>query len=42
MTGCCDNVQDLLTSVNDLDKRIRMVYAGRPDTFVEAVRMLRL
>ena len=40
MVGCCDNVQDLLTSVNDLDKRIRMAYVGRPDAFVEVVRML--
>ena len=39
MAGCCDNVQDLLTSVNDLDKCIRMAYVGRPDVFVEVVRM---
>ncbi|RVX20958.1 hypothetical protein CK203_002457 [Vitis vinifera] len=31
MAGCCDNVQDLLTSVNDPDKRIRIAYVGRPD-----------
>ena len=30
MTGCCDNVQDLLTSVNDPDKHIRIVYVGHP------------
>ena len=39
MAGCCDNVQDLLTSVNDLGKRIWMAYVGRPDAFVEVVRM---
>ena len=38
--ACCDNVQDLLTSVNDLDKRILMAYVGRPDAFVEVVQML--
>ena len=31
MAGCCDNVQDLLTSVNDPDKHIQIVYVGRPD-----------
>ena len=31
MVGCCDDVQDLLTSVNDPDKHIRIVYVGRPD-----------
>ena len=31
MAGCCDDVQDLLTSVNDPDKHIRIVYVGRPD-----------
>ena len=31
MAGCCDNVQDLLTSVNDPDKRIRIAYVDRPD-----------
>ncbi|RVW57338.1 hypothetical protein CK203_079277 [Vitis vinifera] len=40
IVGYCDNVQDLLTSVNDLDKRIRMTYVGHPDAFVEVVRML--
>ncbi|RVW41146.1 hypothetical protein CK203_069842 [Vitis vinifera] len=40
MASCCDNVQDLLTSVNDHDKCIRMTYVGRPDAFVEVVRML--
>ena len=39
MADCCDNVKDLLTSVNDLGKRIRMTYVGRPDAFVEVVRM---
>ncbi|RVW26956.1 hypothetical protein CK203_098776 [Vitis vinifera] len=39
MAGCCDNVQDLLTSVNDLGKRIRMAYVSRPDAFVEVVRI---
>ena len=28
MAGCCDNVQDLLTSVNDPDKHIRIVDVG--------------
>ena len=31
MAGCCDDVQDLLTSVNDLNKHIRIVYVGCPD-----------
>ena len=31
MTGCYDEVQDLLTSVNDPDKHIRIVYVSRPD-----------
>ena len=31
MAGCCDNVQDLFTSVNDPDKRIRIAYVGCPD-----------
>ena len=31
MAGYCDNVQDLLTSVNDPNKRIRITYVGRPD-----------
>ena len=31
MAGCCDDVQDLLTSVNDPDKRIRIAYVGHPD-----------
>ena len=39
MAGCCDNLQDLFTSVNDRGKRIRMAYVGRPDAFVEVVRM---
>ena len=28
MAGCCDDVQDLLSSVNDSDKHIRIVYVG--------------
>ena len=31
MTNCYDDVQDLLTSVNDPDKHIRIVYVGRLD-----------
>ena len=31
MAGCYDDVQDLLTSVNDPDKHIRIVYVGCPD-----------
>ena len=31
MIGCCDNVWDLLTSVNDPDHYIRMDYFGHPD-----------
>ena len=31
MTGCCDNVWDLLTSVNDPGNYIRMDYVGHPD-----------
>ena len=31
IAGCCDDVQDLLTSVNDPDKHIRIVYVGHPD-----------
>ena len=31
MAGCCNDVQDLLTSVNDPDKHIRIVYVGRSD-----------
>ena len=31
MAGCYNDVQDLLTSVNDPDKHIRIVYVGRPD-----------
>ena len=31
MAGCYDDVQDLLTSVNDPDKHIRRGYVGRPD-----------
>ena len=31
MAGCCDGLQDLLTSVNDPDKHIRIVYVGRLD-----------
>ena len=31
MAGCCNDVQDLLTSVNDPDKHIWIGYVGRPD-----------
>ena len=31
MAGCYDDVQDLLTLVNDPDKHIRIVYVGRLD-----------
>ena len=31
MASCCDNVQDLLSSVNDPDKHTRIVYVGRSD-----------
>ena len=31
MAGCYDDVQDLLTSVNDPDEHTRIVYVGRPD-----------
>ena len=31
MAGCYDDMQDLLTSVNDPNKHIRIVYVGRPD-----------
>ena len=31
MTGCCGNVWDLLTSVNDPDHCIRMAYVDHPD-----------
>ena len=31
MVGCYDDVQDLLTSVNDPYKHIRIGYVGRPD-----------
>ena len=31
MAGYCDDVQDLLTSVNDPDEHIRIVYVSRPD-----------
>ena len=30
MADRCDNVHDLLTSVNDPDKHIRIVYVGHP------------
>ena len=32
MAGCYDDVQDLLTSVNDPDKHIRIVYVSHSDT----------
>ena len=31
MAGCYDDVQDLLTLVNDPDKHIRIGYVGCPD-----------
>ena len=31
MTSCCDNMQDLLTSVSDPNKHTRIVYVGRPN-----------
>ena len=31
MTDCYDDVQDLLTSVNDPDKHIWIGYVSRPD-----------
>ena len=31
MTDCYNDVQDLLTLVNDSDEHIRIVYVGRPD-----------
>ena len=38
MAGYCDDVQDLLTSVNGLDKHIRIVYVGRPDAMWRSSR----
>ena len=35
MIGCCGNVWDLLTSVNDPDHFIRMAYVGHPDVLCE-------
>ena len=32
----------MLTSINDLEKRIWMAYVGHPDAFVEVIRMLYL
>ena len=37
MAGCYDDMQDLLTSVNDSDKHIRIGYVGRPDVIFESV-----
>ena len=40
MAGFCDDVQDLLTSVNDPDEHIQIVYVGCPDVmFVSVVRL---
>ena len=36
MTGCCGNVWDLLTSVNDPDHCIRMTYANHPDVLCKS------
>ena len=42
MAGCCDDVQDLLTSINDLDNHIRIVYVGRPVVMFVSVVCLSL
>ena len=42
MAGCCDDVQDLLTSVNDPDEHIWIVYVGRPDVMFVSVVCLSL
>ena len=42
MAGCYDDVQDLLTSVNDSDNHIWIVYAGRPDVMFVSVVCLSL
>ena len=42
MAGCCDDVQDLLTSVNDPDEHIQIVYVGRPDVMLVSVMCLSL
>ena len=39
MADCCDNVQDLLTSVNDLGNVSGWPVLSRSDAFVEVVRM---
>ena len=42
MAGCYDDVQDLLTSVNDSDNHIWIVYVGRPDVMFVSVVCLSL
>ena len=42
MAGCCDNVKDLLTSVNDPEKHIGIVYVGCPDVMFVSVVCLSL
>ena len=42
MTGCYDGVQDLLISINDPDKHIRIGYVGRPDVMFVSVVCLSL
>ena len=42
MAGCYDDVQDLLTSVNDPDEHIRIGYVGRPDVIFVSVVCLSL
>ena len=37
MTGCYDDVQDLLISVNGPDKHIWIVYVDRPDVMFVSV-----
>ena len=36
MADCCDDVQDLFSSVNDPDKHTRIVYVGRPDVLCQS------
>ena len=42
MAGFCDDVQDLLTSVNDPDEHIQIVYVGCPDVMFVSVVCLSL
>ena len=42
MADCCNDMQDLLTSVNDPDKHIRIGYVGRPDVMFASVVCLSL